>query len=61
LYKPDFETGWMEYWAGFTGDFFPGFSKTKPGLPLGLENIHPPIRAFQEPAYAGEALHPSNP
>ncbi|MDR1108656.1 MAG: AraC family transcriptional regulator [Spirochaetaceae bacterium] len=22
LYKPDFETGWMEYWVGFTGDFF---------------------------------------
>ncbi|MDR0637729.1 MAG: AraC family transcriptional regulator [Spirochaetaceae bacterium] len=21
-YKPDFETGWLEYWAGFTGDHF---------------------------------------
>jgi AraC-like DNA-binding protein len=21
-YKPDFETGWVEYWVGFTGDFF---------------------------------------
>jgi AraC-like DNA-binding protein len=22
LYKPDFETGWHEYWVGFNGDYF---------------------------------------